>query len=156
MMLNPLLPLIYEPLVRAALLEDLGRAGDITADAIVPADQQAKLVMRARQPGVIAGLDVARCVFQTVSPAIGLRAERPDGSRGRFIPYPTPLFDAAGQLCGAVNLLVDVTAQPKPAFFEAQAEQCRRLATTVDDPHTAEMLALMAAKYYEQSRQDPD
>ncbi len=80
MMLNPLLPLIYEPLVRTALLEDLGRAGDITADAIVPADQQAKLVMRARQPGVIAGLDVARCVFQTVSPAIGLRAERPDGS----------------------------------------------------------------------------
>ncbi len=41
MPLNPLLPLMYEPLVRTALLEDLGRAGDITADAIVPADQQA-------------------------------------------------------------------------------------------------------------------
>ena len=51
MTLNPLLPLIYEPLVRTALLEDLGRAGDITADAIVPAEQQASLVMRARQPG---------------------------------------------------------------------------------------------------------
>jgi nicotinate-nucleotide pyrophosphorylase (carboxylating) len=67
-------------LVRTALLEDLGRAGDITADAIVPVDQQAKLVMRARQPGVVAGLDIARRVFQTVSPAISLRAERPDGS----------------------------------------------------------------------------
>jgi nicotinate-nucleotide pyrophosphorylase (carboxylating) len=78
--LNPLLPLLYEPLVRTALLEDLGRAGDITADAIVPADQQAKLVMRARQPGVIAGLDIARCVFQMVSPATSLRSERPDGS----------------------------------------------------------------------------
>jgi nicotinate-nucleotide pyrophosphorylase (carboxylating) len=80
MTLNPLLPLMYEPLVRTALLEDLGRAGDITADAIVPADQQAKLVMRARQLGVIAGLDIARCVFQMVSPAISLRNALPDGS----------------------------------------------------------------------------
>ncbi|HUN96827.1 MAG TPA: carboxylating nicotinate-nucleotide diphosphorylase [Bradyrhizobium sp.] len=80
MTLNPLLPLLYEPLVRTALLEDLGRAGDITADAIVPANQQAKLVMRARQPGVVAGLDIARAVFQTISPSIELRAERPDGS----------------------------------------------------------------------------
>jgi nicotinate-nucleotide pyrophosphorylase (carboxylating) len=80
MTLNPLLPLIYEPLVRTALLEDLGRAGDITADAIVPADQQASLVMRVRQPGVVAGLDVARTAFQMVAPAITLHAERPDGS----------------------------------------------------------------------------
>ena len=78
--LNPLLPLLYGPIVQTALREDLGRAGDITADAIVPAGQQARLVMRARQPGVIAGLDVARSAFQMVSPAIELRAERPDGS----------------------------------------------------------------------------
>jgi len=78
--LNPLLPLLYEPMVQNALREDLGRAGDITADAIVPAGQQARLVMRARQPGVIAGLDVARSAFQLVSPAVELRVERPDGS----------------------------------------------------------------------------
>jgi nicotinate-nucleotide pyrophosphorylase (carboxylating) len=78
--LNPLLPIMYEPLVRTALLEDLGRAGDITADAIVPADQRSALVLRARQPGVVAGLDIARCAFQTISPSIALRAERPDGS----------------------------------------------------------------------------
>ena len=35
-------------------------------------------------------------------------AERPDGSRIPFIPYPTPLFDAAGELVGAVNVLVDI------------------------------------------------
>jgi nicotinate-nucleotide pyrophosphorylase (carboxylating) len=78
--LNPLLPLMYEPLVKTALLEDLGRAGDITADAIVPADQRASLALRARQPGVVAGLDVARCAFQTVSPAITVEVERPDGT----------------------------------------------------------------------------
>jgi nicotinate-nucleotide pyrophosphorylase (carboxylating) len=80
MTLPPLLPFIYEPLVRTALLEDLGRAGDITADAIVPADRWASLVLRARQPGVIAGLEVARCALQMISPAIKLIAERPDGS----------------------------------------------------------------------------
>lgn len=80
MTLNPLLPLLYEPIVQAALREDLGRAGDITTDAVVPAGQQARLVMRARQPGVVAGLDVAGLVFQTISPTITLRAERSDGS----------------------------------------------------------------------------
>ncbi|WP_454627860.1 carboxylating nicotinate-nucleotide diphosphorylase [Bradyrhizobium cenepequi] len=80
MTLNPLLPLMYEPLVRTALLEDLGRAGDITADAIVPAEQRASLALRARQPGVVAGLDVALCTFQTISPAIRIEIERPDGS----------------------------------------------------------------------------
>jgi nicotinate-nucleotide pyrophosphorylase (carboxylating) len=71
---------MYEPIVRTALLEDLGRAGDITADAIVAADQQSSLVLRARQPGVVAGLDITRCAFQLVSPAITLKTERPDGS----------------------------------------------------------------------------
>ena len=80
MTLNPLLPLMYEPLVRTALLEDLGHAGDITADAIVPADQRATLVLRARQPGVVAGLDISASAFQMVSPAITLSAERGDGS----------------------------------------------------------------------------
>lgn len=80
MTLNPLLPLMYEALVKTALLEDLGRAGDVTADAIVPADQRASLALRARQPGVVAGLDVAGCTFQMVSPAIKIEVERPDGS----------------------------------------------------------------------------
>ncbi len=80
MTLTPLLPLMYEPLVRTALLEDLGRAGDITADAIVPADRQASLVLRARQPGIVAGLDIACSAYQLVSRAITLTAERPDGS----------------------------------------------------------------------------
>ena len=80
MTLNPLSPLLYEPLVRAALLEDLGRAGDITTDAIVPRERHASLKLRARQHGVIAGLDVARCAFETVSPDVRMEITRPDGS----------------------------------------------------------------------------
>jgi PAS domain S-box-containing protein len=36
-------------------------------------------------------------------------AERPDGTRVPFVPYPAPLFDAAGELIGAVNMLIDIT-----------------------------------------------
>jgi nicotinate-nucleotide pyrophosphorylase (carboxylating) len=71
---------MFEPIVRTALLEDLGRAGDITADAIVPADAQSSLVLRAPPARRCRGLDIARCAFQLVSPATTLRAERPDGS----------------------------------------------------------------------------
>jgi PAS domain S-box-containing protein len=40
-------------------------------------------------------------------------AERPDGTRVPFMPYPTPLHDASGRLVGAVNMLVDLTARKK-------------------------------------------
>jgi len=73
--------IMLEPLVRAALLEDLGRAGDITTDAIVPAGLSARVVMAARQPGVIAGIDLARLAFQLIDPSITLVVHRPDGSR---------------------------------------------------------------------------
>ena len=58
--LAPLPAIMIEPLVRAALLEDLGRAGDITSAAVVPADLLARTVLVAREPGVLAGLDVAQ------------------------------------------------------------------------------------------------
>jgi nicotinate-nucleotide pyrophosphorylase (carboxylating) len=78
----PSLPmLMLEPVVRAALLEDLGRAGDITTDAIVPATTKAETVLVARQPGIVAGLDLAATAFRLVDPAIKVEVERPDGTR---------------------------------------------------------------------------
>ncbi|MCA1452504.1 PAS domain S-box protein [Bradyrhizobium sp. BRP22] len=53
-------------------------------------------------------------------------AERPDGSRICFMPYPTPLRDAAGRLIGAVNLLVDITMRKQAE------ERMMRLAWEVD------------------------
>ncbi|WP_119422709.1 carboxylating nicotinate-nucleotide diphosphorylase [Desertibaculum subflavum] len=76
----PLPAIMLEPLVRAALLEDLGRAGDITSDAIVPADAHAVTALVARQKGVVAGLDLARLAFRLVDPRIEVMVERPDGS----------------------------------------------------------------------------
>ena len=81
MTVPPLPALMIEPSVRAALLEDLGRAGDLTSDAIVPAGARARTVLRARQPGVVAGLDFALTAFRLVDPAISVEVTRGDGSR---------------------------------------------------------------------------
>jgi nicotinate-nucleotide pyrophosphorylase (carboxylating) len=80
MTVPPLPAIMLEPLVRAALLEDLGRAGDITTDAIVPASARAETALVARQPGIDAGLQLAELAFRLLDPAIEMRVERPDGA----------------------------------------------------------------------------
>lgn len=77
----PLPDLMIEPIVRAALLEDLGRAGDITTDAIVPAGMQTETALVARQAGVVAGLDAARMAFRLVDPSISFDVRKGDGCR---------------------------------------------------------------------------
>jgi nicotinate-nucleotide pyrophosphorylase (carboxylating) len=71
---------MLEPLVRMALLEDLGRAGDITTDALVPAELAADAAFVARQPGVIAGLDLARMAFALVDPRVEMIVLAGDGA----------------------------------------------------------------------------
>ena len=66
--------------MRAALLEDLGRAGDITTDAVIPAEARLSGVIAARQAGVVAGVDTALLAFRLLDPAIDAAVERPDGA----------------------------------------------------------------------------
>ncbi|WP_394275298.1 carboxylating nicotinate-nucleotide diphosphorylase [Luteococcus sp.] len=73
--------IVVEPVVRAALLEDLGRSGDVTTDACTPADATARVALVARQPGVVAGLDCARLAWQLLDPHVTVEVQRPDGSR---------------------------------------------------------------------------
>jgi len=73
--------LVIEPLVRAALLEDLGRAGDLTTDAIIAPDAQATVALVAREPGVVAGTECARLAWELVDPRIMVEDLLPDGSR---------------------------------------------------------------------------
>jgi nicotinate-nucleotide pyrophosphorylase (carboxylating) len=76
-----MLRLLVEPIVRAALLEDLGRAGDITTDAVVPADAEVTAVMIARQPGVLAGLEAGLLAFELLDPSLRLERLCAEGSR---------------------------------------------------------------------------
>ncbi|MFZ0729503.1 MAG: carboxylating nicotinate-nucleotide diphosphorylase [Methylovirgula sp.] len=80
--LLPALPrILIEPLVRAALLEDLGQTGDVTTDAVVPPAAHAEATFVARQPGIVAGLDLARLSFELLDPAIEFDIEKPDGGK---------------------------------------------------------------------------
>jgi nicotinate-nucleotide pyrophosphorylase (carboxylating) len=76
----PLPEIMVEPAVRAALLEDLGRAGDITTDAIVPASARAETALVARNKGVVAGLDCALLAFRLIDRDIRAQVALPDGS----------------------------------------------------------------------------
>lgn len=71
---------LIEPLVREALREDLGRAGDLTTDWTVPADRVATAELVARDPGVVAGTDLAVAAFGLLEPRLEVEVRRPDGS----------------------------------------------------------------------------
>ncbi|WP_288999473.1 carboxylating nicotinate-nucleotide diphosphorylase [uncultured Psychrobacter sp.] len=72
---------LLRPLVEAALTEDLGRRGDVTSQATIPADMQAQLQIKARQAGVICGMDLARLAFDMADTQIGFDAQVTDGER---------------------------------------------------------------------------
>lgn len=72
---------LLRPLVETALTEDLGRRGDVTSQAAIPADMQAQLQIKARQAGVICGMDLARLAFDMVDTQIGFDAQVADGER---------------------------------------------------------------------------
>lgn len=72
--------LLVEPQVRAALEEDMGRAGDITSALTIPADKQVTAILAARKPGHIAGLICAEAAFRLVDASLKFEAAAPDGS----------------------------------------------------------------------------
>jgi len=57
-------------------------------------------------------------------------AERPDGSRVPFVPYPTPLRDAAGRVTGAINRLVDISER---SYSELESAKLAAIVTSSDD-----------------------
>jgi nicotinate-nucleotide pyrophosphorylase (carboxylating) len=75
----PLPPILYEDTVRRALAEDLGRAGDLTTDAVVPADATGEARIVARAAGRVAGLEVALSAFRILQPGLEIEARSADG-----------------------------------------------------------------------------
>ena len=73
--------LLVEQAVRAGLLEDLGRAGDITTDAVIPKGARAVCTLVSRENGVVAGLDFARTAFALIDPEIHFNVKIPDAAR---------------------------------------------------------------------------
>ena len=78
MSLHPLPDLLIRPIVEAALAEDLGRGGDLTA-ALVPQGQRLDAVFAARAPGRVAGLACARLAIHALDPKAAFEELIPDG-----------------------------------------------------------------------------
>jgi nicotinate-nucleotide pyrophosphorylase (carboxylating) len=73
-------PLLMQDAVRAALIEDLGRIGDLTTLATIPAGRTATAVIASRKSGVIAGLPLAREAFRQIDPSVTFTAKLEDGA----------------------------------------------------------------------------
>jgi nicotinate-nucleotide pyrophosphorylase (carboxylating) len=115
---------IIEPIVRMALAEDLGRAGDVTTAATIAPDAMANWVMRARQPGVVAGLDAAILALRLVDPSASLTVITPDGSAvaagdtiallagkaQRLLTAERVMLNFVGQLSGIASLTAKFVA----------------------------------------------
>lgn len=71
----------WEPLLKAALKEDLGRAGDLTTKFFVPAGAELSARVIVKQEGVICGLHLAAAVFKAVSPRVTAKVMTSDGAR---------------------------------------------------------------------------
>ena len=93
---------LIEPVVRLALAEDLGRAGDMTAMACIPEDARMKAAFAARKPGVLAGIDCVRLAVRAMDPKASVDLRLRDGDA----------FDA-----GAVLAVVEADAR---AFLSAE------------------------------------
>jgi nicotinate-nucleotide pyrophosphorylase (carboxylating) len=90
-----MIPLMYEPLLRNALLEDLGRAGDLTTDAIVPAGQIGVADAVGRATGIVSGLDAFARTFTLVDERITVTLHAADGDR---VEAGTPIARVHGSL----------------------------------------------------------
>jgi nicotinate-nucleotide pyrophosphorylase (carboxylating) len=72
---------VLEPIVKLALAEDLGAAGDVTTDAMIDPDAQGRWAARARKAGVVAGLDAAMLAGWMIDSDIHFTITAPDGAR---------------------------------------------------------------------------
>jgi nicotinate-nucleotide pyrophosphorylase (carboxylating) len=135
-MIEPLPDLLVAPIVRAALAEDLGRAGDITAQACVPADAQLTVAFAARRGGVVAGLSCARLALAELDPAIvfqplvhdgqvvtaGAALAQASGNARAILTAERTALNLLGRLCGVATLTQD--------FVDAVAGTTARITDT--------------------------
>jgi len=120
-MIEPIPDLLVASVVRAALAEDLGRAGDITAMACVPADAQLRCVFAARRGGVVAGLACVRLALAELDPtaifeplaqdgqvvAAGTSLAQVSGNARAILTAERTALNLLGRLCGIATLTQD-------------------------------------------------
>lgn len=122
------LPLLYESIVRRALEEDLGQAGDITTDTIVPFGTRARGNVVTRRPGRIAGLEISLSAFRQLDQAISIDVRTADGNdaaagevlafidglAGPILTAERTALNLLGRLCGIATSTRNIVAAVSP------------------------------------------
>ncbi len=96
-----LYPVQYEELVAAALREDLGRAGDLTSDAVLEPSARARGEVLARRQGTLAGLGIALACFRRLDPDVAIEPLAADGDHVAAGAVLARVAGAAGALLAA-------------------------------------------------------
>jgi nicotinate-nucleotide pyrophosphorylase (carboxylating) len=123
--LDPLPDLLVEPIVRAALAEDLGRAGDITSQACISPETRMSARFVARKPGVLSGLACARLAFAALDPNVRFEPHLADaatlaagepiatvhGSARTILSAERTALNLMGRLSGIASLTAVYVAQ---------------------------------------------
>ncbi len=123
----PLPEMILEPLVRAALIEDLGTYGDITTRTVIPAGTRYGARIRARESGIASGMQLAAIAFRLIDPALEFRLHCPDGTAFRpgdtlaeisgeaasILSAERVALNFAGRLCGIATLTAAFVAETR-------------------------------------------
>ncbi|HEX3557439.1 MAG TPA: carboxylating nicotinate-nucleotide diphosphorylase [Thermoanaerobaculia bacterium] len=124
----PLYPILYEPLIRRALEEDLGRAGDLTSDAVLPPDLRGEARIVARAAGRLAGLPASLSAFRILDPEIEIETRAADGEdvaagavlatvRGAarsLLSAERTALNLLGRLCGIATATRDLVRLVEP------------------------------------------
>lgn len=120
-MIEPLPDLLIAPIIRAALAEDLGRAGDVTAQACIPTDTQLTAAFCARRGGVVAGLTCVRLTLTELDPTVkftplvhdgqivsaGTSLAQVSGNARAILTAERTALNLLGRLCGIATLTRD-------------------------------------------------
>jgi len=128
--------ILIEPVVRMALAEDLGRAGDVTAQACIPEGARMRAVFAARKAGVLAGIDCVRLAVLAMDPNASIALKLRDGDAFEagtvlaeveadaraFLAAERTALNLLGRLCGIATLT--------RAYVEAVAGTKARIADT--------------------------
>ncbi|MCL7465473.1 carboxylating nicotinate-nucleotide diphosphorylase [Phaeovulum sp. NW3] len=126
-MTAPLPDFLLEPLVRAALTEDLSPMGDVTTRAVVPAGARYKARLNAREPGVVSGMQIAALAFRLIDPVLQIRVLVADGqpctpgatlmeiegAASSILMAERVALNFAGRLSGIATLTAAFVAQTK-------------------------------------------
>lgn len=119
--------LILEPLVRAALMEDLGSYGDITTRTVIPAGTTYTARLNAREDTVVSGMQVAALAFRLVDPTLEISALVADGepcskgdtlmeirgSAASILSGERVALNFAGRLCGIATQTAALVAETR-------------------------------------------